>query len=175
MSVRRHLSVLGLSVLSGLVLLGRPVLAVEYPFRFFQEQNIDTHQVGHVKVDIDADGNGVLEDFWSNGKQISGNTFYAIVVLVSKNGEVVWANKQTKGLDGSFGGHAREGTVTTKFQLTKEQMASVDHVAFKLGATNCGMELTEFHCCNNGIEASFSTRKCDVPAVPRASVRREVR
>lgn len=175
MNVRRSLGVLGLSLLSGLVLSVHPALSIEYPFRFFQEQNIDTHQVGHVKVDIDGDGNGILEDFWSNGKQMSGNTFYAIVLLVSKNGDVVWANKQTKGLDGSFGGHAREGSVTTNFKLSKEQMASVDHLAFKLGTTNCGMELTEFHCCNNGIEASFSTRKCDVPAVPRASVRHEVR
>jgi hypothetical protein len=166
---------LSLSALFALALSGRPALAVEYPFRFFQEQNIDTHQVGHVRVDIDNDGNGSLEDFWSNGKQISGNTFYAIVVLVSKNGEPVWANKQTKGLDGSFGGHAREGSVTTKFQLTKEQMALVDHVAFKLGTTNCGMELTEFHCCGNGIEASFSTRKCEMPTIPRTSLRHEVR
>jgi len=152
-----------------------PAFAVDYPFKFFQEQNIDTHQVGHVRIEIDSNGHGTLEDFWSNGKQLSGNTFYAIVALASKSGDVVWANKQTKGLDGSFGGHAREGSVNTGFQLTKEQMAAVDHVVFKLGTVNCGMELTEFHCCNNGIDASFSTKKCDVPTTPRATFRREVR
>jgi hypothetical protein len=166
---------LSLSVVAALAFLSRPALAVEYPFQFFQEQNVDTHQVGHVKVNIDGDGNGSLEDFWSNGKQISGNTFYAIVVLVSKSGEPIWANKQTKGLDGSFGGHAREGSVTTQFRLTKEQMALVDHVSFKLGTTNCGTELTEFHCCGNGIEASFSTKKCEMPSMPHTLMRHEVR
>jgi hypothetical protein len=157
---------LTLTAVLALALLGRPAFAVDYPFKFFQEQNIDTHQVGHVKIDIDGEGKGVLEDFWSNGKQLSGNTFYAIVVLASKDGQVIWSNKQTKGLDGSFGGHAREGAVATNFQLTQEQMALIDHVVFKLGTMNCGMELTEFHCCGNGIEAAFSTRKCDVPATP---------
>jgi hypothetical protein len=146
---------------------GPPAFAVEYPFNFFREQNIDTHQVGHVRVNIDPQGNGSLEDFWSNGKQISGNNFYAIVVLVGKNKEVIWSNKQEKGLDASYGHHAREGAVTTKFALNKEQMEALDHVEFKLGVVNCGTQIAEFHCCNKGIDISFSPKKCEVPALPR--------
>jgi hypothetical protein len=140
--------------------------AVTYPYRLHQEQNIDTHQVGWIDLTIDAQGHGSLTDSWSNGKQISGNTFYAIVVLVGKDGKVIYSDKQTKGLDGSFGGHAREGQVATNFTLTKEQLDEFDHVALKMGAMNCGMELSSFHCCDNGIEVGFSTRKCDAPAVP---------
>jgi hypothetical protein len=79
----------------------------------------------------------------------------------------VWSNKQTKGIDGSWWGSAREGSVTVRDSLTKEQMQAFDHVEFKLGVMNCGMQLTSFKCCDNGIEASFSTKKCDVPATAR--------
>jgi hypothetical protein len=71
-----------------------------------------------------------------------------------------YSDKQTKGLDGSWGGHAREGHVTTKFSLDKAQMDNFDHVTLKMGVMNCGMKLTSFKCCDNGIEASFTTRKC---------------
>jgi hypothetical protein len=93
-------------------------LFITYPYRCHQEQNIDTHQVGWIDLTLDAQGHGSLTDSWSNGKQTSGNTFYA-VVLVGKDGKVVYSDKQTKGLDGSWGGLAREGQVTTNFTLTK--------------------------------------------------------
>jgi hypothetical protein len=140
--------------------------AVTYPYKLHQEQNIDTHQVGWIDLTIDAQGQGSLTDSWSNGKQISGNTFYSIVVFVGKDGKPIYANKQTKGIDGSYGGHAREGHVTTSFTLTKEQMDAFDHVALKMGAMNCGIQLSSFHCCDNGIEVGFSGRPCNVPAVP---------
>ena len=119
---------LGLLAIGSMVLTASPASAVGYPFKFFREQNIDNHQVGHVALTIDPLGAGTLEDFWSNGKKVAGNTFYAIVVLISKDGKAVWSDKETKGLDGSFGGRAREGSVTKKFHLTKEQMDKVDHV-----------------------------------------------
>jgi hypothetical protein len=137
--------------------------AVDYPFSFKQEQNIDTHQVGHVKINIDKDGNGTLEDFWSNGKQFSGNTFYAAVGLADKQGHGVWKDTEFKGLDGSFAGHAREGSVVKNFKLTKEQMESFDHVYFKLGTVNCGQTITISF--NEGFGFDASTHKCgDAPS-----------
>ena len=152
-----------------------PAAAVTYPYKLHQEQNIDTHQVGWIDLTIDPQGHGSLTDSWSNGKQSSGNIFYAIVVLVTKDGHVVWSNKQTKGIDGSFGGHAREGHVPLSFALDQDQMAMFDHVTLKIGVTQCGMELADFKCCDNGVEATFSTRKCDVPAVPRTGIRHQTR
>ena len=134
--------------------------AVTYPYKLHQEQNIDTHQVGWIDLTIQAQGYANLTVNWSNGKRTSGNTFYAIVVLVGKDGKAIHSDKQTKGLDGSWGSHAREGHVTTSVFLNKEQMDNFDHVALRMGVMNCGMELTSFKCCDHGIEASFSTRKC---------------
>jgi hypothetical protein len=141
--------------------------AMDYPFSFSREQNIDVHQVGHVRFTIDPRGHLTGEDFWSNGKKTSGNTFYAIVVLVDKDGKSIWSNQQTKGLDGSWTGHAREGRVSLDYQLSRDQMNAFDHAEVKLGVMNCGWELTEFHCCNNGIEATFTERKCNVPKTLR--------
>jgi hypothetical protein len=137
-----------------------PAEAIDYPYKFHQEQNIDTHQVGWIDVAIDAQGHGLLTHNWSNGKRTSGNTFYSIVVFANKDGKQIYADKQTKGIDGSWGGHAREGHVSTHFDLNAQQMADFDHVVLKMGTMNCGVELTEFKCCNNGIEATFSTKKC---------------
>jgi hypothetical protein len=133
---------------------------VTYPYKIHLEQNIDTHQVGWIDLTIDSQGHASLTDSWSNGKHTSGNTFYAIVVLVGKDGKPIRSDKQTKGLDGSWGGHAREGHVTTTFILDEAQRENFDHIALKMGVMNCGMELTSFKCCDHGIEASFSTRKC---------------
>jgi hypothetical protein len=134
--------------------------AVEYPYKLHLEQNIDTHQVGWIDLRIDGQGHGNLTDSWSNGKKTSGNTFYAIVALVGKDGKAVWTDKQTKGLDGSLGGHAREGHVQVSFKLNQNQLAAFDHVALKVGTMNCGMELTSFKCCDHGIEVEFTTKKC---------------
>jgi hypothetical protein len=106
--------------------------AVTYPYKLRMEQNIDSHQVGWLDLTIDAHGRSNLTDSWSNGKRTSGNTFYAIVVLVGKDGKVLYSDKETMGLDGSWGGRAREGHVTTNFTLTKEQMNEFDHVVLKM-------------------------------------------
>jgi len=134
--------------------------AVTFPYEVHREQNIDKNQIGWIDLTVDAPGQGSLTHSWSNGKRISGNTFYSIVALVSKNGKAIYSDKQTKGLDGSGGGHAREGHVTTTFALKKEEMDELDHVVLKMGAMNCGMEITSFKCCDNGIEVGFSTKKC---------------
>src|SRR5690242_16400094 len=89
-----------------IVLLAHHALAQGKAFHFQREQNIDVNQVGSVRIDIAPDGRGLLRDFWSNGKKVAGNTFYAVVVLADKQGKPIWSNKQTKGLDGSFGGRA---------------------------------------------------------------------
>ena len=140
--------------------------AATFPYQLHQEQNIDSHQVGWIDLTIDAQGRGSLTQSWSNGKQTSGNTFYGIVVLRGKDGRVLYADKQTKGLDGSWGGHAREGHVTTGFTLNSEQMAELDHVDLKMGTMNCGMELTSVQFKDNGVEMGFSSKRCDVPNAP---------
>jgi hypothetical protein len=140
-----------------------PIYAVSYPFSYQQEQNIDKHQVGRIYLSIDAQGAGTLTHEWSNGTRTSGNTFYSVVVLVGKNGKPIYSDKQTKGLDGSWGGRAKEGAVTTNFKLNQDQMMELDHVTFKMGAMNCGMELASFRCCNKGIEFEFTTHKCGRP------------
>jgi len=141
--------------------------AVQYPYKLHQEQNIDTHQVGWIDLAIDPQGHGSLTYSWSNGKQTSGNTFYGIVALWDKNGQVLYSDKQTKGLDGSWGGHAREGHVTTGFTLNAEQLAGFDHVGLKMGAMNCGLELSSVQFKDNGIDVGFTGKKCNVPGVPR--------
>jgi hypothetical protein len=90
----------------------------------------------------------------------------------SKDGKVLYSEKQIKGLDGSLGGHAREDHVTTDFTLNNEQMAEFDHVDLKMGTMNCGMELTSVKFTNNGVEVGFSTKKCsDIPRTPHRPTR----
>ena len=129
--------------------------------------HINVPEVGHVRFTIDQQGHLSGEDFWSNGKKTSGNTFYAIVVLADKDGKSIWSNKQTKGLDGSWFRRPREGRVALDYHLSKPQMEALDHVETKIGVMNCGVEVSEFHCCNNGIEITFTERKCEVPKMLR--------
>ncbi len=140
--------------------------AVEFPFRHHQEQNIDKHQVGYVDIVIDAEGRGTVTYKWSNGKQWSGNTFYSVVVFLDKKGDIVYSDRQTKGLDGSFGGRAREGSVATPFTLSKEQMAAFDHVAVKMGAENCSLVIEAVKCCDKGLEVELKTQQCKQPERP---------
>jgi len=141
--------------------------AVSYPYKEHKEQNIDDHQVGAIDLAIDSQGHGTLHHFWSNGKQIAGNNFYSVVALRAKDGRVIWSDKQVKGLDGSGGGHAREGEVTITFSLTKDQMDEFDHYDFKMGAQNCGIDLTSVRFTDNGIELGFGTCKVEEPKAPR--------
>jgi len=141
-----------------------PAPAPALAFTHHQEQNIDNHQVGWIDIAIDPDGHGTLTHSWSNGKQIAGNTFYSVVALVRKDGTVIYSDKQEKGIDGSWFGSAREGHVTTNFTLKKDDLDAIDHVLHKMGAMNCGVQLSSFKCCDNGIDLGFSTRPCsDVP------------
>lgn len=154
-------------------------LAIEpgKPFHWGTEQNIDHHQVGRVVIDIDANGNGRVVHFWSNGKQWSGNTFYSVVALYDAQNQLVWADKQTKGLDGSGGGRAREGTVVTNFKLSPEDLVRIDpkRVHLKMGARNGGLRLKSLKCCNNGLEIELETIKSSEPNKPVGPPRREVR
>jgi hypothetical protein len=145
-------------------------LAVEpgKPFHWGTEQNIDHHQVGHVIIDIDANGNGRVEHFWSNGKQWSGNTFYSVVALYDAQNQLVWADKQTKGLDGSGGGHAREGSVVTTFKLSPEDLVRIDpkRVYLKMGARYSGVVIKSFKCCDKGLEIEFEAERSSEPDKP---------
>jgi hypothetical protein len=141
-----------------------PSLAMTYPYHLHQEQNIDDHQVGWIDLDINSNGTGLLTASFSNGKQIAGNNFYSIAVLRRKDGTIIdHPILQEKGLDGSWGGHAREGHVTNTLTLNAEQLASFDHVELKMGVRNCGMTVVEMHNLNDW---TFSTQKCDPPAAP---------
>jgi hypothetical protein len=143
--------------------------ALTYPLTYHAEQNIDEHQAGWIDISIDENGNGALKDSWSNGKQVAGNTFYAIVAFRATDGSVIWSDKEEKGLDPSWWGHAREGNVTKNFSLNKEQMASLDHFDLKMGAMNCGLELSSVKFTDDGIDLGFTTRPCGVPSTPKAS------
>src|SRR5262249_28559726 len=140
--------------------------AVTYPFQIHQEQNIDNHQVGWIDLAIDPSGNGSLTAGWSNGAQWRGNNFYAITALRGKDGAVIWATIQEKGLDGSGMGHAREGRETTNFALSKEQLDNFDHVELKMGVRNCGMRVIEMHNLNDW---TFTTKPCEVPDTPKTA------
>jgi hypothetical protein len=147
--------------------------AVTYPFQIHQEQNIDSHQVGWIDLAIDPSGKGSLTAGFSNGKQWAGNNFYAITALRGKDGAVIWATIQEKGLDGSGMGHAREGRVTTNFALTKEQLDNFDHVELvKVGVRNCGMRVIEMHNLNDW---TFATKPCEVPDTPKTAPARPSR
>lgn len=146
---------------------GGSAMAANLPFSQHLEQEIDRHQVAYADVMIAPDGSGVANYKWSNGQQIRGNNFYTYLVLVTKDNKPVWTDKQMKGLDGSWGGHAREGEVKTSFHLSEEQLSAIDHVIMKSGTVNCGLEMIQFHCCDDGIEATFSTKKCQQPDVPK--------
>ncbi|SED72776.1 hypothetical protein [Bradyrhizobium erythrophlei] len=155
-----HLTSIHFAALLFSILPSFEAAAATFPYKIHREQNIDAKQVGWIDLTIDPQGHGTLTQSWSNGKRTSGNTFYGIVVLVGRDGRPIYSDKQTNGLDASWGGHAREGHVTTTFSLDKAQMDDFDQVTLKMGVMNCGMKLTSFKCCDNGVEASFTTKKC---------------
>jgi hypothetical protein len=146
--------------------------AATYPYKTHIEQNIDNHQVGWIDLDIAATGEVAVTASFSNGKQWSGNNFYSITRFRGKDGTLIKSVLQEKGLDGSGGGHAREGRVTNNFAFTSEQLANFDHVELQMGVRNCGMELIEMHNLNDW---TFRTKKCEEPAAAAPSLRRESR
>jgi hypothetical protein len=150
------------------VAIPQTALATTYPYRTHIEQNIDHHQSGWIDVVIDETGKVSITAGFSNGKQFAGNNFYSIATLLAKDGSVLHSVLQEKGLDGSWGGHARESRVTNEFTLTPEKLANFDRIALKMGTRNCGMKVIEMH---NLTDWTFSTDKCVVPEVPRPAFR----
>jgi hypothetical protein len=146
-------------------------LATTYPYRTHIEQNIDHHQVGWIDVAIEATGKVSITAVFSNGKQFAGNNFYSIATFLGKDGAVLHSVLQEKGLDGSWGGRAREGRVTSEFTLSPEKLADFNRIALKMGTRNCGLKVVEMHNLNDW---TFSTDKCAVPDVPRPSPHREL-
>jgi hypothetical protein len=139
----------------------KAVAPLSFPYKNHIEQNIDHHQVGWIDIKIDQSGKGRLVTSFSNGKQIAGNEFWGLTTLHDANGKPVKKFLAEKGLDGSWGGHAREGHVEKRFQLTPDEMARVHRVTIKMGVRNCG-----FHVVGGYIGGDkenyleFSTRKC---------------
>lgn len=138
-----------------------PVLAAQLPFKWHAEQNIDTHQIGYLDVSIDQGQTVVMTANFSNGQKISGNNFYSLAKFVSADGKVIKSVLQEKGLDGSLFSRAREGSVTNSFNLTAQELATLDHIETKFGVMNCGMELTDLHFDEDGINVTFGTKKCN--------------
>lgn len=133
------------------------------PYQTHMEQNIDNHQVGWIDLTINKGGQGTLTATFSNGKQWAGNNFYSITSLRRKNDSIIYAVLQEKGLDGSGMGHAREGSVTNEFTLSKEQFDDLDHVAIQMGVRNCGMKMIEMHNFNDW---KFALQPCEKPDMP---------
>jgi hypothetical protein len=100
----------------------------QLPSFFHQEQNIDNHQIGYVDVTLKADGMGWIRATFSNGQQWRWNRFGAETVFLSADGKQLLCIRQTKALEGSWTGHAREGSVTRAIHLTPEQLQAFDHV-----------------------------------------------
>jgi hypothetical protein len=98
-----------------------------FPYFYHAEQNIDNHQIGYVDVVLKADGTGWIKVTFSNGKQWAGNRFVARTVFMSADGRQLLCIRQTKTLEGSWTGHAREGSVTKAIHLTPEQLQAFDH------------------------------------------------
>lgn len=75
---------------------------------------------------------------------------------------IIAAFVQWKGLNGSGGGHAREGVVNDTFALAPDQLALFDHVDFRFGTKNCGFSMVGLHLKegdkDNGV--TFSTIEC---------------
>jgi hypothetical protein len=86
----------------------------------------------------------------------------------------VWADKQTKGLDGSGGGRAREGKVVTNFKLSPEDLARIDPKRVYLkGAHYSGVGIKSFKCCDKGLEVEFESVRSSEPDKPVRLPRRE--
>lgn len=116
---------------------------VAFPYRAHIEQNIDHHQVGYVDVYLTQSGAGTVDVKFSNGKQWAGNTFAAETTFVGKDGRRLAVVRQTKGLDGSFGGRAREGNVHNDIQLSADEVAQFDHVETRMRALGDGITLED--------------------------------
>jgi hypothetical protein len=116
-------------MLAGSVVLALPCFAgPSFPYSYHAEQNIDEHQVGYVDVVVNANGSGVVTTKFSNGQQIRGNTFSSAIGFYGAEDKPFLVVVETKGLDGSLGGPAREGTVSENIQLTQDQLRDFDHV-----------------------------------------------
>lgn len=132
--------------------------AIMTPHKFHVEQNIDKHQVGYIDGTIAESGKVSLTAKFSNGKQWAGNNFYSITRFVGKNGEVLHAVIQEKGLDGSFGGRAREGSVSNEFVLSSNQLENLDRIDVRMGVRNCGLKLIEMHDLTDW---TFTVKECE--------------
>jgi hypothetical protein len=128
-------SFFGLALLFAAALLGGTgeASAVGLPYKFHDEQRIDRRQYGYTDVTVDRAGVATFTTKFSNGKQWDGDHFFARIVLRDAAGRPVAAVEQKKGLNGSFGGKAREGSVTNKLRLTPGQWARVRSVKVEMG------------------------------------------
>src|SRR5262249_49220942 len=126
-------------------MLASPCLArPSFPYHYHAEQNIDERQVGVVDVVVNANGSGIVTTKFSNGQQIRGNTFSSAIGFYGADGRPFLVVVETKGVDGSLGGPAREETVSQNVQLTPDQLTDFDHVALiKMAALCDGIDL---HC-----------------------------
>jgi hypothetical protein len=114
---------------------------MKLPYRSHVEQNIDNHQVGYVDTYIGTDGRGTVTVMFSNGKQWAGNTFAATTRFIANDGTVLLTVYQVKGLDGSYMGRAREGTVTNAIELSPDDVARFRALDVKLVALNDGVDV----------------------------------
>jgi hypothetical protein len=148
------------AISSTAAVMAEPSKAASFPFPYHNEQNIDQHQVGYVDVVIQPDGSGSVTTKWSNGKQWAGNNFYSVVYFIGNDKKPMTYVSQQKGIDGSWGGHAREASETNQFKLSQEQLAAFDHIEWRVGALRCGMK---FDSINSNGEIVFKEAPCDAP------------
>ena len=86
------------------------------------------HQLGY--SDVKVYGSGRI-DVWvkfSNGSRFDGDNFQMVLQLLDANNNTVVAIKEGAGVDGSFGGSAREVIRTRTYQVTPNEAARIVNI-----------------------------------------------
>lgn len=87
---------------------------LRFTARIHREGQKDNRQYCGTDFVIATDGAWSATTQFSNGKKIDGDHFAAVMTLRDQGGKPLIVTKQVAGVDGSFGGRARERTVTSK-------------------------------------------------------------
>lgn len=89
---------------------------------------IDKHQLTYTSIRIGAEGKGTVTTKFSNGKQLDGDHFVTYTQFLDDQGHVLAIVRLAKGLNGSGGGKAKEGTVSSGVSLPIDQWSRVKRV-----------------------------------------------
>jgi hypothetical protein len=101
----------------------------KFPFQCHHQQIIDQHQDGLVEVAVNADGGGVANFRFSNGKRFfASEKFSAEAAFETSTGKMLLVVRKSVPLDGSWGGPSNVTSSAIHFKLTDKKLAAFDHV-----------------------------------------------